>query len=126
MFEPNIDAVPIVEAFFQSHDAGHFAENAEWIDYAQGIALQGRNKVVEQIQYWYRGNFCEPEDEPLNLMEVERVVIAEWVFRARACRSTSHTKGIAVPVIGLFKIEGRLIRQLRLYYNAMQLNGGIR
>jgi SnoaL-like domain len=111
-------SVPVVEAFFQSHDASHFAENAEWVDTAQGTTAHGRTQIADAIRRWYTEDFCEARDEPLNLIVTDDTVVAEWIFHGKprygfAC----DTAEISMSIVAVFEVCEHAIQRVRLYYD---------
>ena len=50
-------AVQVVEAYFQSHDACHFAIHAEVEDMAQRTLARGRDAIAITLRHWYEGDF---------------------------------------------------------------------
>lgn len=114
-------ATPVVEAYFQSHDAVHFAENAEWLDTAQSRAAHGRAEIAEVIRQWYVYGVRNPHDEPRNLIAIEDTVVVEWIYHAWRCRDRDVE--VAVPIAAIFEVTGRFIARVRLYYDAALRNG---
>ena len=113
--EPDTTRMPVVEAFFQSHDVSHFAEQAEWVDTAQNLTARGRAEIAAAILQWYAGDFLQAYDEPLNLIETDDTVVAEWVFHGLP-RNKSAAE-ITIPMIGVFEVFEQTIQRLRLYYD---------
>jgi hypothetical protein len=125
MFDPNAnkpeaghEALPVVEAFFQSHDARHFAENGEWLDTAQNSVARGRAQIADVIRRWYAEDFCEAHDEPLNLVVTDDTVVAEWIFHSKPChQATCDATEISVSIVAVFEVYEHMIQRVRLYYD---------
>jgi predicted GNAT superfamily acetyltransferase len=116
--EPIHEAVPVVEAFFQSHDAHHFVENGEWVDTAQSITARGRAQIADVIRRWYVEDFCEAHDEPLNLIVTDDTVVAEWIFHGKPRQqATGDAAEISVSIVAVFEVYEHMIQRVRLYYD---------
>lgn len=114
-------ATPVIAAYFQSHDAVHFADNAEWLDMAQSSAAHGRAEIAEVIRQWYVDDVRNAEDEPRNLVAIDDTVVVEWVYHA--WRHRDGLLKVAVPIAAIFEVAGRVIVRVRLYYDAAMRNG---
>jgi hypothetical protein len=120
--ESDHETLPVVEAFFQSHNAHHFAENGEWLDMAQNTAVRGRAQIADVIRRWYAEDFYEAHDEPVNLVVTDDTVVAEWIFHGKprqqaTCDAAEISVSISVSIVAVFEVCEQLIQRVRLYYD---------
>ena len=116
-------ATPVIAAYFQSHDAVHFADNAEWLDMAQSSAAHGRAEIAEVIRQWYVYDVGNPRDEPRNLIANEDTVVVEWIYHA--WRRRDRNVRVAVPIAAIFEVSGRAIVRVRRYLRCRQAQRGV-
>lgn len=90
--------------------AGYFAEDGVYHNMPMG-PIAGR-KNVENLIRGFIGTWTETKWDVLNLLSSGNVVIAERVDRIRA-----GEKSVALPVVGVFELEGGKIKQWRDYFD---------
>jgi limonene-1,2-epoxide hydrolase len=90
--------------------AGYFAEDGVYHNMPMG-PVPGRDNVQKLIA-GFIGSWTETKWDVLHLLCSGNVVIAERVDRIRA-----GEKSVALPVVGVFELEGGKIKQWRDYFD---------
>jgi steroid delta-isomerase-like uncharacterized protein len=109
-------------AFIEEHDPAFYAEDAVFHVMALGEPFHGRAAIGAFLATLYGGAFTDTHVEIRTLLADGNRVVLEFVYNGtntgEFMGSPATDRRIRVPMLGIYEIEGELIRYGRLYYDA--------
>jgi steroid delta-isomerase-like uncharacterized protein len=121
------EARKVIEAFAQSHDPMHFADDAVYSQMALPQAFTGREAIGAMLRLFYEEAFSDASGELRNVAadDEKGLGFVEFTFRGR---HTGQLMGISptgrnveVPMFGIYEIGDGKIQRARLYYDMATL-----
>ena len=118
----------VIEAYAQSHDAKHFAEDAVFTQMAMPQPFTGRDAIAAMLRLFYEDAFSNAKGELKNVAaDTERGLgFIEFTFRGRHTGTLSGIpptgRDVEVPMLGVYEIANGKIQRARLYYDMATLS----
>ena len=117
----------LIEAFAQSHDPQHFAEDAVYTQMVPSQSFNGRAAIAGMLQLFYKEAFSDARGELRNVAtDTEKDIgFIEFTFRGRHTGAflgiPATGRLVEVPMLGAYEIGGGKIQRARLYYDMATL-----
>jgi steroid delta-isomerase-like uncharacterized protein len=115
-------SVQVFLAFAEEHDPAFYAEDGVFHVVALGEPFRGRAAIAEALATFYGGAFTDTHVEVRTLLADGHRVVAEFVYNGtntgELMGMSATGRRVSVPMLGIYEIEGGLIRYGRLYYDS--------
>ena len=118
----------MIEAYAQSHDAKHFAEDAVFTQMALPQPFTGRDAIAGMLRLFYEDAFSDAKGELRHVAaDTERGLgFIEFTFRGRHTGALAGIpatgRDVEVPMLGVYEIANGKIQRARLYYDMATLS----
>ena len=117
----------VIEAYAQSHDPKHFADDAVFTQMALPQPFTGREAIAGMLRLFYEDAFSDAQGELRTVAaDTQRGLgFIEFTFRGRHTGALMAIqpsgRQVEVPMLGVYEIGGGKIQQARLYYDMATL-----
>jgi len=117
----------VIEAYAQSHDPKHFADDAVFTQMALPQPFTGRDAIAGMLRLFYEDAFSDAQGELRTVAaDTQRGLgFIEFTFRGRHTGALMAIqpsgRQVEVPMLGVYEIGGGKIQQARLYYDMATL-----
>jgi steroid delta-isomerase-like uncharacterized protein len=117
----------VIEAYAQSHDPKHFADDAVFTQMALPQPFTGREAIAGMLRLFYEDAFSDAQGELRTVAADTQRGLGFIEFTFRGCHTGAlmaiqpSGRQVEVPMLGVYEIGGGKIRQARLYYDMATL-----
>jgi len=116
-----VGSLEVFVAFMADHDAGYYAEDAEFHVMAMPEPYVGREAIAGALGVFYGGAFTDTHVDYLSLVADGHRVVLEFVYHGTNTGDFMHWPAtgarVRVPMMGIYEVHDGLIMRGRLYFD---------
>ena len=115
-----------MEEFAYSQNAKYFTRNAIFVVEPLSESYKGRIAIKAMLDTFYHEAFADASAEIVNVAadSEKGLGFVEFIFRGKhmgKLRDEPSGKDVEIPMLGVYEVDGEMIKHARLYYDMSQV-----